>query len=111
MEIRKSAFINLWKQTPLQKSIAHARLHDLQPDTTVRKATDMTCQNAVFAVVLTSSLAGCDKQTPSNPGKQSDAPATRYQIFVESSGSETVDALVRQLVSNRPAPYPSGTPD
>ena|ERR1051326_994177 len=77
----------------------------------VRKATEMTCQNATFALVLTSLLAGCDKQTPSNPGKQSDVPATRYQVFVESSGSETVDALVRQLVSNRPAPYPSGTPD
>ena len=71
----------------------------------------MTCQNAIFALVLTSLLAGCDKQTPSNLGKQSDVPATRYQVFVESSGSETVDALVRQLVSNRPAPYPSGTPD
>src|SRR5205807_4532712 len=33
---RNSAFINLWKQAPLQKSTVHARLHDLHPNTTVR---------------------------------------------------------------------------
>ena len=36
MEIRKSAFINLWKQSPLQKSIVHAFVHSLCPICTVR---------------------------------------------------------------------------
>ncbi len=71
----------------------------------------MTWKIAILGLLLASSLAGCGRHTPSNPGKPSDVTATAYRIFVEPSGSETVDALVRQLVSNRPAPYPSGTPD
>jgi hypothetical protein len=35
-------------------------------------------------------------------------PAAGYPVSVEPSGSENVDALVRQLVSQRPAPYRSG---
>jgi hypothetical protein len=36
IEIRKSAFITLWKQSPLQKSVVHDLMHAVCPIYTVK---------------------------------------------------------------------------
>lgn len=54
---------------------------------------------------------GCRKEAHQDPHGQFQIPAAGYLVSVEASGSEDVDELVRQLVSQRPAPYPSGYSD
>ncbi len=56
-------------------------------------------------------LIGCGKETSNKSDKRFEIPITGYPVSVEDSGSEKVDALVRQLVSQRPAPYRSGYSD
>jgi len=56
-------------------------------------------------------LLGCKKETNNKSDKRFEIPAAGYPVSVEVSGSEKVDVLVRQLVSQRPAPYRSGYAD
>ena len=54
-------------------------------------------------------LLGCNHEPDNKPDKLLfEIPKAGYPVSVEASGDEKVDALVRQLVSKRPAPYPSG---
>ncbi len=61
----------------------------------------------MMVLVGISLLLGCKRETNNKSDKQFEIPAGGYPVSVEVSGSEQVDALVRQLVSLRPAPYPS----
>src|SRR5436853_1054319 len=62
----------------------------------------------LFAIGL---LPGCKKDSDKKLAERFEIPAGGYPVTVEASGSGAVDALVRQLVSRRPAPYPSGYSD
>jgi len=53
-------------------------------------------------------LLGCKTETNNKSVKLFEIPTAGYPMSAEASGSEQVDALVCQLVSRRPAPYPSG---
>jgi hypothetical protein len=54
-------------------------------------------------------LLGCNHEPDDKSDKLLfEIPKAGYPVSVEASGDEKVDALVRQLVSKRPAPYPSG---
>ena len=61
-----------------------------------------------MAVIGTGFLLGCKKEVQNQSGKLFEVPPAGYPVSVETSGSEKLDALVCQLVSQRPAPYPSG---
>jgi hypothetical protein len=65
----------------------------------------------ILALLLIASLVGCNKGQPKKVDARFEVPAAGYPVSVEPSGSENVDALVRQLVSRRPAPYRSGYSD
>lgn len=52
-------------------------------------------------------LISCGKGQERNAAKALEIPTDGYPITVEDSGSPQVDSYLRQLVSNRPAPYPS----
>src|SRR5438477_8181416 len=54
---------------------------------------------------------GCKREANEQLDTRFEVPAAGYSISVAASGNEKVDALVRQLVSQRPAPYPSGYSD
>jgi len=57
-------------------------------------------------------LLGCREKTHNIPEKrQFEIPKAGYPVSVEESGNPKVDALVCQLVSQRPAPYRSGYSD
>jgi hypothetical protein len=57
-------------------------------------------------------LLGCSRGANNKPDKQLfEIPKAGYPVAVEESGNEKVDALVRQLVSKRPAPFRSGYSD
>jgi hypothetical protein len=64
--------------------------------------------NAAVALVGLGLILGCRRETTNNPDKRFAIPTRGYPVSVGKSGSEQVDALVRQLVSKRPAPYRSG---
>src|SRR2546421_46522 len=65
----------------------------------------------LIALLVTGSLVACNKETPRKPDTRFVVPPEGYAVSVEGSGSERVDALVRQLISQRPAPYRSGYAD
>src|ERR1043166_5618443 len=71
----------------------------------------MLRQNAILPLLLAGSLTACNKQKAKDIEKRFEIPAAGYPVSVEPSGSEKVDALVRQLISQRPAPYRSGYSD
>jgi hypothetical protein len=56
-------------------------------------------------------LTACMAATNSIHDNYFQVPAEGYPVSVEESGSAKVDALVRNLVSRRPAPYRSGYSD
>jgi hypothetical protein len=56
-------------------------------------------------------LCGCNKETKNTPDKQFEIPTAGYPVTAEASGSKKIDALVSQLISRRPAPFPSGYSD
>jgi hypothetical protein len=62
----------------------------------------------MVALHLVGLLAACNRQSPREVEKRLEVPAAGYPVSVESSGLEKVDALVRQLISQRPATYRSG---
>jgi hypothetical protein len=62
----------------------------------------------LLAFGLTVALTGCSKKPPREADKRFEVPAAGYPVSVEPSGSKNVDDLVCRLVSQRPAPYPSG---
>jgi len=71
----------------------------------------MRLYNASLLFVGAGFLFSCGPETKNVPDKRFEIPPAGYPVSVEESGSEQVDALVRQLVSKRPAPYRSGYSD
>lgn len=65
----------------------------------------------ILGLIGTFFWVGCDKTAKNSADKHFEIPTNGYAVKVEASGSEKVDALVRQLVSQRPAPYRSGYSD
>jgi hypothetical protein len=63
-----------------------------------------------FAVIAAVGLLfGCSRQTDNKTNKQLlEVPKNGFPVSVAESGDKKVDALVRQLVSERPAPFPGG---
>jgi hypothetical protein len=70
----------------------------------------MPASRLILCLLVIGSSTGCNKEQPKNDSRF-EVPAAGYPVSVEPSGSENVDALVRQLVSQRPAPYRSGYSD
>jgi hypothetical protein len=68
----------------------------------------MKTATIIFAVVQTCLVVVCNGGTNTNSIDPFQIPTNGYPITVEESGSTNVDALVRDLVSKRPAPYRSG---
>ena len=56
-------------------------------------------------------LIGCKTDANKTSTNRFEIPTAGYPVSVEVTGSKKVDALVRQLVSQRPAPFRSGYPD
>ena len=71
----------------------------------------MRYPKTMMVLVGVAILVGCKRETINKSDKRFEIPAAGYPVSVELSGSEQVDALVRQLVSQRPAPYRSGYSD
>ena len=62
----------------------------------------------ILVIAQVGLLAACNAEHERNFGEQFQIPPEGYPVSVEESDSAKVDALVRNLVSKRPAPYPSG---
>lgn len=68
----------------------------------------MKSATIMLVIVQTCLVLVCNGGTNTNSIDPFHFPADGYPITVEESGSTNVDALVRDLVSKRPAPYRSG---
>jgi hypothetical protein len=71
----------------------------------------MKTLTVILVIAQVGLLTACKSGTNSIPENYFQIPAKGYPVSVEESGSAKVDALVRNLVSKRPAPYRSGYPD
>ena len=70
----------------------------------------MIIPGTLASIIGAGLLLGCAAETKNKAGKSSyEIPKAGYPISVEDSGNEKVDALVRRLVSKRPAPFRSGS--
>ncbi len=65
----------------------------------------------ILAIAQKGMLIACIAATNTVSDKYFHVPAEGYPVSVEDSGSSTVDALVCNLASRRPAPYRSGYSD
>jgi len=74
----------------------------------VRKLSTMRIITLTMVIAQVGLLTACMGATNSIPNNYFKIPAEGYPVSVEESGSDKVDALVRNLVSRRPAPYRSG---
>jgi len=68
----------------------------------------MSHANVILGLVAAGICLGCSNKAKSSLNERFEIPKAGYPVTVEASGSEKVDALVCQLVSQRPAPYRSG---
>ena len=65
----------------------------------------------ILVIAQVGLLTACRGETNAIPDNYFKIPGEGYPVSVEESGSAKVDALVRNLVSRRPAPYRSGYSD
>src|SRR4051812_19896828 len=63
----------------------------------------------ILPLLVIGFLVGCSQETPKKPENRFVVPPSGYPVSVQASGSERVDALVRQLISQRPHPIGPGT--
>jgi hypothetical protein len=84
---------------------------DWPPKNKVWNHSDMSFHKTLLMLLGACFLAGCQSGNKNSAYELYKVPKGGYPVTVEASGSKQVDALVRQLVSRRPAPFPSGDSD
>lgn len=68
-------------------------------------------QFTLFPAIIGLFLLGCHRATNEQPDDQFKVPPSGYPVSVENFSSNRVAQLVCQLVSQRPAPFPTGYSD
>jgi len=86
MEIRRSAFIRVWKYRPLQKSIVHDAVHDLLANNTVGRIENCEAASLPFVLLWLFGLGGPALGVASTYPEQRIVPSLDCILRADDSG-------------------------